>query len=214
MVLGGLLVAIAIGLLLLALGRPGKGQIVVYPPSPVDSALVAGAAQATAIVTPLPTFVATPAPTATPASVTVFVSGAVARPGVYQLPGGARVVDALAAAGGALPTAAQDGVNLAILLRDEAQIYVPLQRDALPLPTAGMESATRGLVLSPNALAGPPVNLNSASAAELETLPGIGPAKAQMIIANRPFASVEDLERVPGVGPATMEQLRPLVTAP
>lgn len=199
--LGCLLTAIVLGAFYLTLGRPQKAQVVVHAP-PNAAAGVAPAAT--------PTLQAT----ATPASVTVFVSGAVARPNIYTLPGGARVADALEAAGGLLPDAAHDAVNLAILLRDEAQIYVPLQSETVALPLAGASGATRGVVVDAGILAVPPVNLNQATSAELESLPGIGPAKAQAIIANRPYGSVDELDRVPGIGPATLEELRSLITAP
>lgn len=211
MVLGGLLVAIAGGILWLVLARASNAQIVVHGPPAAQAAPVQTSATApTAPTAPTPA----PAPSPTPEAVTVFVSGAVARPGVYMLPGGARVVDALEAAGGALPTAASNAVNLAILLHDEAQIYVPLLSEAPSPPAAGTDGTTRGLSVDIGAPHGPPINLNSASSAELESLPGIGPAKAQAIIANRPYATVDELDRVPGIGAATLEELRPLVSAP
>lgn len=212
MVLGGLLVAITIGLGWLIFGRTTPSQVVIHAPTDLQAESALGAAPSVAMPATGPT--ATPAPTATPGPVTVFVSGAVTRPGVYKLPGGARVVDALDAAGGVLPTAATEGVNLAVLLRDEVQVYVPLQSEAAGPPPAGASGATRGLSVEAGGAIGPPVNLNSASAAELEALPHIGTAKAAAIVANRPYASVDDLERVPGIGPATLDDLRPLVTAP
>jgi competence protein ComEA len=137
---------------------------------------------------------------------TVHVAGAVRRPGVYLLPEGSRVDDAIRAAGGARPTAALDQVNLAALLIDGQQVIVPRQTagGAVPAPAA-----------SPSAPAAP-VNLNTATLEDLDGLPGIGPVTAQKIIDYRaehgPFASVDELDAIPGIGPARMEQLRELVT--
>ncbi len=204
MVLGGLLVAITLGLAWLAFGRTPKAQVVMHAPPTTIEESAAGVIQPTAA----------PEPTATPADVTVFVAGSVARPGVYKLAGGTRLLDALDAAGGLLPTAAAENINLAILLRDEAMIYVPAQGETVAPPQPGATVADRGLTVDVGSAPGIPVNINRAGADELMELPGIGPAKAQAIIANRPFASVDDLDRVPGIGPATLEVLRPLVTAP
>ncbi|HEX7040800.1 MAG TPA: ComEA family DNA-binding protein [Trueperaceae bacterium] len=121
----------------------------------------------------------------------VAVAGEVARPGVYELPFGARVEDAVAAAGGLLPTAARDLVRLAAPVNDGQTVHVPGQ------------AAPDG--------AGPRVSLNSATAEELDALPGIGPVMARRIALHRPYGSVDDLLEVPGIGPATLERLRPLV---
>lgn len=170
---------------------------------------------------PTPSPTAAPAPTATPGPIVVFVSGAVGQPGMVTLAPTARVGDAIAAAGGLGPDADAALVNQAQPLYDGAQVHVPAAGAAAPLPAsdtsppAGLSGAlptptspTRG---APG-LAGPLVNLNLATAAELESLPGIGASKAADIIANRPYATVDDLDRVPGIGAATLERLRPLVT--
>lgn len=188
----GLLIA---GLLTLWLRRPTPPPIALQPPPP-----------------PPPT--PTPSPTPTPMPLVVFVSGAVARPGLYTLPPGARVGDALAAAGGLTEDAAAALVNQAEPLFDGAQVHVPRQgteNQAGAVPPPGVSgSAAPG---APATDAGDkPVDLNTATPEELMGLPGIGPTKAAAIIAHRPYASVEELLRVPGIGERTLEQLRPLVT--
>jgi competence protein ComEA len=145
---------------------------------------------------------ATPLPTATPAPIIVFVSGAVVRAGIYSLAPTARVADAVAAAGGATSEANSALVNQAEPLWDGAQVHVPtlVTAAANVAPDVG-QGGGGGLI-----------NLNTATATDLETLPGIGPSKAAAIIANRPYSTVDDLDKVPGIGPSTLEQLRPLVT--
>jgi competence protein ComEA len=147
----------------------------------------------------------------------IFVSGAVQVPGVYALEHGARVADALARAGGFVPDANVNAVNQAAVLRDGDQLHVPTMAEAPATPVAGLTNQEPAS--SPGSSSGSsagnnvagPININTASAEELDQLPGIGPARAADIIANRPYVSVDDLERVPGIGPATMENLRPLV---
>jgi len=152
-----------------------------------------------------------PAPGASPsaeaAPVLVDVAGWVRRPGVYQLPASARVIDAIEAAGGARPGAELQVLNLAAPLADGTQILVPKQGEVPPAPAPG---AVAGAV--PGAL----VNVNTATAAELETLPGIGEVTAQAIIDHRtengPFTSVDQLLDVSGIGDVTLENIRDLVT--
>jgi competence protein ComEA len=145
------------------------------------------------------------APPPTPLPLRVHVTGAVKLPGVYDLPPGSIAEDAILAAGG--PTAAADlaDLNLARVLRDGDQVNVP---DLPPTPMPGVISATVGA-------AGGLLNLNTASAAELEGLPGIGPALAERIVAyrdaNGPFSAVDDLLAVSGIGPAKLEAIRDLV---
>lgn len=137
---------------------------------------------------------------AAPAQIIVDVQGAVARPGVYVLAEGARVVDAIARAGGATPEADASSLNLAQPLVDGVQIRVPVAGEAA---ASGVDAA--GLV-----------SINAAGVDELDTLPRIGPTLAGAIVAyrdeNGPFASVADLDAVPGIGPAMLAQLEPLVT--
>lgn len=143
--------------------------------------------------------------------VCVHVGGAVSVPGVYRLPDGSRVGDAVTAAGGLADGAAPDAVNLARPLADGEQVIVPTLdqvEQAASNPSAG-EAAEA--VASPSGK----VDINAASAAELDALPGIGPATAEKIVADRqsngPFASVEDLKRVSGIGDKKYAQLADLV---
>jgi competence protein ComEA len=162
----------------------------------------------------------TPPPTPTPRPVTVYVSGAVVSPGLYTLPIGARVRHAVDQAGGLAADAHSDSLNLAEILYDGARVHVPTTAEirgaAADAPLAGISGVPeRVTILDVAANAGGAdgkIDLNTASPAELEELPGIGPTKAQAIIAHRPYASIDDLDRVPGIGPATLDDLRPLVT--
>lgn len=135
----------------------------------------------------------------------VHVLGAVVRPGIVELAPGARVVDAVAAAGGLTAEADSGGVNLARALVDGEQLVVPVVGAAPAAPPAGASGAGDGRV-----------SLNAADAAELDTLPRIGPALAQRIIdwreANGPFTDVAQLLDVAGIGDAVYSGLFDLVT--
>jgi len=155
-----------------------------------------------AVITPDPT--ATPLPTPTPLPLRVYVCGAVKAPAVYRLPPGSLVEDAIRAAGGPTDDADLVRINLARELLDQQQVYVPRLGEDLSYPTL---SGGVGPSTEPH-----PVNINTATAAELETLPHIGPGLARQIVDYReaygPFQSVEDLLNVPGIGPSTLEELR------
>ena len=178
------------------------------------------------------------------ATVRVHVAGAVNNPGVYTLPAQGRTVDAIAAASGAAADADLDRVNLAGTLSDGVQIYVPHRGEtAAPAqiqPNGGTANTGQGNAANGAAQNGAsqggtqpqpartltpagsaqkgstPVNINTATAEELQSLPRIGPAMAQRIIAWREahggFRSVDELDAVPGIGPSMLENLRPLVT--
>ncbi|MDY7543670.1 MULTISPECIES: helix-hairpin-helix domain-containing protein [unclassified Cryobacterium] len=162
---------------------------------------------------------ASPFPGATTAPVIlVHVLGAVLRPGLFELPVGARVVDAVSAAGGFTAAADPAGTNLARPLADGEQVYLPAIGETVPGGAAGT-GGPGGSGAGSGGGAGLPavkVNLNRATAAELDALPRIGPAMAQRIVdyrsANGPFASVEDLRNVTGIGDKTFEALKDLVT--
>jgi competence protein ComEA len=132
--------------------------------------------------------------------VVVDVTGAVRRPGVYRMPAGARVVDAIARAGGASGGALVEGINRAARLADGQQVVVP-ERGPPGAAAVGAEPEAEG-----------PISLGSASAEQLEEIDGIGPVTAEKIVEYRDqhggLASVEQLDDVSGIGPATMESLR------
>lgn len=174
-----------------------------------------GAARAPEVVAPLEAVSESPAPSAR-AELVVHVVGAVRRPGLYRLREGARFADAVARAGGATRKADLAGLNLAAPLVDGIQVLVPSRvllgaGEPSPGDAHGASSAAGGA----NGV-GRRLSLASATAEELDELPGVGPVTAQKIIDYRaehgPFRSVEDLDAVPGIGPARVEQLRDLVT--
>lgn len=162
-------------------------------------------------------------------TVRVQVSGAVLEPGIYDVPANCRVEEAIAAAGGLTENADSERVNLVRKVRDGMQIRVPVQKAARTSRTQRKNAqATAGLGESASekygsAKAGsgkknnnqmPRVRINSASASELQQLPGIGPVLAQRIVETRSrgrFTSTEDLLRVPGIGKAKMAKLRDYV---
>ncbi len=158
-----------------------------------------------------------PTPPQETTGLTVHVAGNVRRPGVYELPAGSRVIDGVDAAGGLIGDAAPEALNLARPLSDGEQVFVPSREDADRGRTqpAGAAGGQPGGTSGPSSGSVSYVNVNSADSAALETLPGVGPATAQKIIADReangPFDSVEDLGRVSGIGPKRIEQLKELV---
>lgn len=141
-------------------------------------------------------------PPPSPAPLRIHVAGAVRSPGVYELAPGSIVQDAIQAAGGVLPEAEMENINLASELNDGQRVY---------LPVAGEQpiSVAANSVLIP---------INTAAAPQLEQLPGIGPVLAQSIVEHRerygPFQQLEDLLEVEGIGPAKLEGIRDLVQVP
>ena len=180
----------------------GGGWLLVRTPPPSAEAtlpITSGSAPTATLTVP-----ATSAATST---FVVHVAGAVAEPGVYDVRAPARVVDAIEAAGGATPDAELDALNLAASLVDGQRIYLPVVGEVVATVDDG--SAGGG-----DAVSGP-IDLNAATPAELEELPGIGPATANAIVEHRdehgPFASVDDLTDVRGIGPAKLDAIRDLV---
>ncbi len=159
---------------------------------------------------------------ATPQTITVHVAGAVNNPGVYRLRYGSRINDAVAAAGGATTTANLDAINLATVLNEGEQIYVP-KRGEKPHTITGRPQvgggatggASNGGAGGVNGGALSTININLASVVELEQLPGVGPATAKAIVAHREkngaFQRVEDLLKVRGIGPAKLSEILPRV---
>ncbi len=148
---------------------------------------------------------AAPAHAAVPApALVVDVAGAVRHPGLVHLPKGARVADAVARAGGLTRRAERSGVNLAALVSDGEQVLVPERGAGAGAAPGGGGAAAAG-----------PVSLNSATAEQLDTLPGIGPVTAQKIVSYREqhgsFESVDGLDAIPGIGPARISELQGLV---
>jgi competence protein ComEA len=150
-----------------------------------------------------------PTASAAPSGAGIFVHilGAVTSPGLYELREGDRAVDAVAAAGGFADGADQSALNLARFVTDGEQIVVPLVGEA---PAAGPGAAAGGAVVPGK------VNINTADAAALETLPRVGPAMAERIIAwrdeNGRFSAIEDLMSVTGIGEKTFDAMKELVT--
>jgi len=175
------------------------------------------------------------APTVAPApsTIKVHVTGAVHRPGVYELSSQARVVDAVTAAGGATSTADLQRINLAQTIIDTEQVYVPTRSTHVVKPTVAPRlrpsrttlppitapgaappltpSVSTTVVQSPNSTSNK-VNINTATAEQLDTLPGVGPSTAKSIITYRtqkgPFKKTSDLLNVPGIGPAKYDAMR------
>jgi competence protein ComEA len=178
--------------------------------APADSGTLAAADS-------VPSSPGSPSPgTASPAEVVVHVVGAVRRPGLVHLPAGARVADAVDAAGGATSRAQLASVNLARVLVDGEQLVV--QRRGGPVllgapGSAGVAGGSGGAAATASPAS--PVDLNTATLEQLDELPGIGPVLAQRILdwraANGRFSTVDELGEVSGIGEATMADLRPLV---
>jgi len=165
----------------------------------------AGSAASSASVVPAPG-------SSTAQQVVVDVAGKVARPGVYRLPTGSRVADAVAAAGGARHGVDLTDINLAAVLADGQQIVVGLPAGAGSAQPAG----TGSVAASASGGAAGPIDLNTATLDQLETLPGIGPALGQRIIdyrtQNGPFTSVDQLNDVSGIGEVKFAAVKDLVT--
>jgi len=204
--------AAAVGVLFVVFGA---WWVVRVPPPPIDDQLpMASAGQATVVTT-----------TPTGVLLVVHVTGAVRSPGVFRLAPDARVVDAVAAAGGTTPLADTVAVNFAATLVDGAQVFIPLRGRATttttPRPKPGVNLPPPPTMPTPvgtptppagSTPSGPIVNLNTASLGELDSLPGIGPSTAQAIIDYRVvkgrFKSVEDLLNVRGIGEAKLAAIR------
>lgn len=187
-------------------------------PSPVESRLPFATHSTVPTAAPVGTSLVGTTTTGA-SSVVVYVAGAVAAPGVYTLAPLSRVADAMSAAGGAVATADLNVVNLAATVHDGERIYVPIVGEVVPALVAGVGVAgvevAGGAGADPTVPAGP-VNVNTASAEQLDVLPGVGPTTAAAIVAHReqhgPFQTIDQLGDVHGIGPAKLDALRGLVT--
>jgi competence protein ComEA len=209
-------------------GLAGMAWAVLHHPAPSPSPVRVLAPPSTS-TPPQPT-TSTASATTVPTTLVVDVAGAVARPGPVRIAAGARVVDAIAAAGGPSRDADLERVDRAAPVRDGERVYVPrVGQDTVPQVVAGDGGAVAGDASggaggataeggegATSTTPSGPVDLNTADAATLETLPGVGPATAQGIIDYRTqhgrFARVEDLLDVKGIGPAKFAALRAHVT--
>jgi len=157
-------------------------------------------------------------PPPTPAPIQVHVSGAVVEPGVYDLPVESRVQDAVQAAGGFAEDANQSALNLAALLEDGFQVWVPAVKQAQTTSGTGDTAGVADPDLDQPASqdSAQIVNINTANQEELETLSGIGPVTAQKIIdyreTNGLFVGIEDIQKVSGIGPVTFEKIKDLIS--
>lgn len=192
--------AVALGACLACVALVVGALVVLRHPAPPPLRLPSAAPAAPAASAPAP------AATAAPAELVVHAAGAVVHPGVYRLHAGARVDDVVAAAGGPAPDADVDQIDLAAPVADGDRVYVP-RRGEVPPPVVGASGVSGA--------AGAPLDLNRATAAELDALPGVGPSTAQAIVDYRRthgrFRSVDELGHVRGIGPARLATLRPLV---
>ncbi len=176
------------------------------------------------IIQPAPT-AAPPAATSTPAPLTIFVNGAVNTPGLYDVPAGARVQDAVEAAGGFASNAFVDGVNLAEPVFDGVQVYVSTVADSAEIqqtllsnpvqgnpPSNASETTSNDSAITADGL----VNINSASRDQLEEISGVGPSTAQSIVSyredNGPFTDIEEIMNVSGIGEGKFDQMKDSIT--
>ena len=167
------------------------------------------------MITPVPP-TAVPEPTATPSPITVFVNGAVNVPGLYALPRGSRVNDAITAAAGFTTDAAADVVNLAQELQDGSQVYVPSETETTASPpVVSVPVLNLGSGGQPEQPVGK-ININTAAKEALETLPGIGPSTAQKIVDYRDevgmFTQIEDIMNVSGIGEGKFDKIKDQIT--
>lgn len=215
----------------LALGV--AGWLLFAPPPPAVESVLPAAGSVRAAHSTLPSG-AVPSGTASGGTVRVHVAGAVRRPGVYEVPADGRIIDAVRAAGGASSSADLDAINLAQTLRDTEQVYVPTRTRTSPRTSPRTAPRLRPTTVPPSASSAPggspvqqatesslpaarkTVNVNQATASQLEELPGVGEVTARRIISWRqsrgPFATAEDLMKVEGIGPAKFAAMKPFVS--
>jgi competence protein ComEA len=212
----GRLVAIAVSVVLVG---AGGYWLVAPPPQPVEASLpVAGELGAAPSTVPPPSVAASTSTieTVEAIDVVVHVAGAVMSPGIHRLAPGARVADAVVAAGGLAADAHADAINLAAPVHDGDRVYVPALAEGLTVAVGVTPAEGSGAGADSGTQPAGPVSINRASVDELDALPGVGPATAAAIVAHReqagPFSSVDGLADVRGIGPSKLEAIRPLVT--
>ena len=204
--------SVVLGALGVAAAAAGGWWALRSPPAPDPVEILPRAVEVS-----IPTSSSSPAAADT---ILVHVAGAVTRPGVHELSSGSRVVDAVAAAGGLTTSADSARLNLAETLTDGSRLWVPSMGESkqpeVVRATPGAEPGASGTRTADSGPGAGALNINTAGAAALESLPGIGPSLAAAIIEHRdragPFARVEDLDKVSGIGPAKLAQIRPLVS--
>ena len=190
---------VVLGIVLFVTRQPASQPVEILPPPTLQPTL-------------------TPLPSPTPGPLRVDVAGAVRSPGVYTLPTASIIADAIAAAGGPSADADLDRVNKAVPLSDGMQVYVPHEAEtAAPQPVEPIPAKAAAVPLTETGAGGASdpgalVDINTATLAELDTLPGVGPATAQRIIDGRPYSTIEDLMRVKGIGQATFDKLKDYIT--
>ena len=206
--LGVSVAAVVLGAVGVAAAAAGGWWALRPPPGPDAEAILPMAGSV-----PIPT----PAPVSAPQAdrIVVDVVGAVVRPGVHELPAASRVADAVVAAGGFAADADRVRLNLAEPLSDGSRVWVPALGDTAGPEVVPVTGGVGGAGAAGGGAGNPArVDLNTADAASLEALPGIGPTLAAAIVEHRqragPFASVDELINVAGIGPAKLEQVRPL----
>jgi len=195
--------------------------LVQTPPPPPEASL---SFASTTVATSATIITSAPIVNATPQIITVHVAGSVKNPGVYRLKYGSRINDGIVAAGGATSAANLDVINLATVLNEGEQIYVPKRGEKPHTITnrpqlgggggaAGGLNGVGGATGATNSAVPQLININLASVVELEQLPGVGPATAKAIVAyrekNGAFLKVEDLLKVRGIGPAKLSEILP-----
>jgi len=195
---------------LIAVALAGWWLLRVPPPPPENSIPIAGT------VTRLSVMAISPPTTGLITEITVHIAGAVKTPGVYQFRVGARINDGVVAAGGATAQADLDSVNLAMLLSEGEQIYIPKRNDKPHIIVQPRFTSSNNLNSSNSATNNElqiSININTATAIELEQLAGVGPSTAKAIIEfrqkNGGFKTVEDLLNVRGIGPAKLSEILP-----
>lgn len=191
MLLSGLLIGLLAAGVIILIAQPRQGYPIALAPAPTVTATNQ------------------PAPTPTPEPILVQISGAVQSPGVYTLPSGARLEDLIASSDGLTSAADLNRINATVKLRDGDYYYIPTPGEEIPAAAANAPGNS-GVDAQKNFTY--PLDLNTATQEELESLPGIGPSKAEDILTYRaehgPFTSIEELANVPGIGEITIESLR------